>query len=38
MPDRIRVACVQMTSRQIRVKLPSLANRQADAYRWPTRV
>src|SRR4051812_36258513 len=70
MPDRIRVACVQMTSREvdperergrlpyvaqardeeavivavigkarmreIRAKRPLLANRQADAYRWPT--
>ena len=24
--------------REIRAKLPSLANRQADAYRWPTQV
>ena len=37
--ETVTVAEIDKTRlRDIRAKLPSLANRQADAYRWPTRV
>jgi len=40
-PDEETVIAVELDRahlRSIRTKLPSLANRQADAYRWPSRV
>jgi deaminated glutathione amidase len=35
-PTVIVAECDRTRLREIRTKLPSLANRQADAYRWPT--
>jgi predicted amidohydrolase len=35
-PTVIAAECDRARLREIRTKLPSLANRQADAYRWPT--
>jgi predicted amidohydrolase len=35
-PTVIVAECDRTRLREIRAKLPSLANRQADAYRWPT--